>query len=155
MNRSTIEIWVGMFVVAGLAALGMLAFQVGNLSSGNLNDSYKVSAYFDNIGGLTVKAPVTMAGVRVGRVTGIRFDQENYRAEVELSIDQHYSNLPKDTSAAILTQGLLGAQYVGLAAGGDDKFLKNGDQIMITQSAVILEQLISQMLFSKAEGESK
>lgn len=155
MSKSAIEIWVGLFVVAGLAALGMLAFQVGNLSSGNLKDSYKVSAYFDNIGGLTVKAPVTMAGVKVGRVTGIRFDQENFRAEVELSIEGQYNNLPKDTSASILTQGLLGAQYVGLDAGGDEKFLRGGDRIIITQSAVILEQLISQMLFSKAEGETK
>lgn len=155
MSKSAVEIWVGLFVVAGLAALGMLAFQVGNLSSGNLKDSYKISAYFDNIGGLTVKAPVTMAGVRVGRVTGIRFDQENFRAEVELSIEGQYNNLPKDTSASILTQGLLGAQYVGLDAGGDEKFLRSGDRITITQSAVVLEQLISQMLFSKAEGETK
>jgi len=96
-----------------------------------------------------------MAGVRVGRVTDIRFNQKNYRAEVELSIERRYDNLPKDTSAAILTQGLLGAQYVGLEAGGDEKYLKNGDRISITQSAVVLEQLISQLLFSKAEGETK
>jgi len=155
MNRSAIELWVGLFVVAGLAALGMLAFQVGNLSSSNLKDSYKVNAYFDNIGGLAVKAPVTMAGVRVGRVSAIRFNQKSYRAEVELSIERRYDNLPKDTSAAILTQGLLGAQYVGLEAGAEEKYLKNGDRIAITQSAVVLEQLISQLLFSKAEGEGK
>ncbi len=155
MSKYTLELWVGLFVVAGLAALGMLAFQVGNLSSSNLSDAYKVNAYFDNIGGLTVKAPVTMAGVRVGRVSAIKFDQKNFRAKVELSIEKQYSNLPKDTSAAILTQGLLGAQYVGLEAGGDEKSLKDGDKISITQSAVVLEQLISQMLFSKAEGESK
>ena len=155
MSKYNLELWVGLFVVAGLAALGMLAFQVGNLSSSNLSDAYKVNAYFDNIGGLTVKAPVTMAGVRVGRVSAIKFDQKNFRARVELSIERQYNNLPKDTSAAILTQGLLGAQYVGLEAGGDDKALKDGDKISITQSAVVLEQLISQMLISKAEGESK
>lgn len=155
MSKYTLELWVGLFVVAGLAALGMLAFQVGNLSSSNLKDAYKISAHFDNIGGLTVKAPVTMAGVRVGRVSAIKFDQKNFRARVELSIEKQYNTLPKDTSAAILTQGLLGAQYVGLEAGGDEKSLKDGDKISITQSAVVLEQLISQMLFSKAEGESK
>lgn len=153
MKRTTIELWVGLFVVAGIAALAMLAFRVGNLGSTNLGDAYKVTARFDNIGGLTAKAPVTMAGVKIGRVSRIYIDREDYSAVVELSIGRHYDNLPKDTSAAILTAGLLGAQYVGLEAGGDDAYLKEGDRITLTQSAVVLEQLIGQMLFSKAQGD--
>jgi len=155
MQRTAVEFVVGLFVIAGLAALSMLAFQVGNLSGTNLKDAYRVVAYFDNIGGLTVKAPVTMAGVRIGRVSDIRIDRENYRAKVEMSIEKQFDNIPKDTSAAVMTQGLLGAQYVGLEPGGDSTFLKNGDRILITQSAVVLEQMLGQLLFSKAEGEGK
>lgn len=110
MKRSGVELWVGLFVVAGLAALGVLAFKVGNLSSSDISDAYKVTARFDNIGGLSVKAPVTLAGVRIGRVSDIRIDSEDYRAVVELSIRPDFNNLPIDTSASILTQGLLGAQ---------------------------------------------
>lgn len=155
MQRTAVEFVVGLFVIAGLAALSMLAFQVGNLSGTNLKDAYRVVAYFDNIGGLTVKAPVTMAGVRIGRVSDIRIDRENYRAKVEMSIEKQFDNIPKDTSAAVMTQGLLGAQYVGLEPGGDSTFLKSGDRILITQSAVVLEQMLGQLLFSKAEGEGK
>lgn len=152
MNRGTLELTVGLFVLAGIGALAVLAFKVGNLSAANSGDSYKVSARFDNIGGLTVKAPVTLAGVRIGRVSKISVDRERYSALVELSIAPEYDNLPADTSASILTAGLLGAQYVGLEPGGEDTFLTNGDRIEITQSAVVLEHLIGQLLFNRAEG---
>lgn len=152
-NKGILEFWVGLFVVAGVAALGFLAFQVGSFSGGEFGDSYKVTARFSNVGGLTSKAPVNMAGVRIGRVSAIRIDPNNYDAVVEMSIDGRYRNLPMDTSASILTQGLLGSQFVGLEPGGDDIHLEDGDEITLTQSAVVLEQLISQMLFSKAEGE--
>jgi phospholipid/cholesterol/gamma-HCH transport system substrate-binding protein len=153
MNRSALELWVGLFVIAGLAALAMLALQVGNLGMVNVTDSYKVTASFGNVGGLNIKAPVTMAGVKIGRVSNIQIDREDYSAIVELSIDRRYNNLPTDTSAAVLTSGLLGAQYVGLEPGGEDTYLEQGDRIEITQSAVVLEQLIGQMLFSKAQGD--
>lgn len=152
MKRSAIELWVGLFVVAGLAALGVLAFKVGNLSSGDIRDAYRVTAHFDNIGGLSVKAPVTLAGVRIGRVSDIRIDRDDYRAIVEMSIDPNYSNLPTDTSASILTQGLLGAQYVGVDPGGEEEYLTNGDEIEITQSAVVLEQMLGQFLYGQAGG---
>ncbi len=153
MSRNALELWVGLFVVAGLAALAMLALRVGNLSTVNVTDAYKVTASFQNVGGLHVKAPVTMAGVKIGRVSNIQIDREDYSAIVELSIDRRFNNLPTDTSAAVLTSGLLGAQYVGLEPGGEDTHLKQGDRIEITQSAVVLEQLIGQMLFSKAQGD--
>jgi len=152
-NRGILEFWVGLFVVAGVAALGFLAFKVGSFSGSEFNETYKLTAKFNNIGGLTTKAPVSLAGVRIGRVSNIRIDPKTYDAVVEMSIDKQYDNLPMDTSASILTQGLLGAQFVGLQPGGDDIYLHDGDEVMLTQSAVVLERLISQMLFSKAEGE--
>jgi phospholipid/cholesterol/gamma-HCH transport system substrate-binding protein len=155
MSTRLIETLVGLFVAAGLVALGVLAFRVGNLGAADISDGYTVSAAFENIGGLTTKAPVTVAGVRVGRVTGISIDPQSFRAVVELTIERKHDRLPKDTSASILTSGLLGAQYVGLEPGGDSAPLRQGDRILLTQSAVVLEQMLGQLLFSKAEGEKE
>lgn len=149
MNSKLLELAVGVFLLAGILALGYLALSVGNMGAMTSGDSYKVTARFDNIGGLAVKAPVTVAGVRVGRVTGIDVDRELYSAVVSMDIDASYDTLPTDTSASILTSGLLGAQYVGLQPGGEIEFLSDGDRIEITQSAVVLENLIGQLLFSK------
>lgn len=153
MERTTIDLWFGAFVAAGFAALLVLALKVGNLGSERANETYRVEARFDNIGGLKVRAPVRSAGVLVGRVADIRFDNERYQANVTLALDKRYS-FPKDTSASILTSGLLGETYVGLEAGGDEKKLASGDRITITQSAVVLEHLIGQLLFSKAQEGS-
>ncbi len=153
MNRSTIDLWVGLFVVAGLAGLLFLALKVGNLTSFSTAQTYQVNAKFANIGGLKVRAPVKSAGVVVGRVSDIRFDTESYEAIVSMNVDAQYQ-FPRDTTAKILTSGLLGEQYIGLEAGGDGVMLKNGDRLRLTQSAVVLENLISQFLFSKAaEGK--
>jgi len=155
MQRKTVELWVGVFVLLGLLALGVLAFKVSNLSGSSIGNGYTITAHFDNIGGLTLKAPVSMAGVRIGRVKEIRVDPDDYRAVVSMLIDGRFDSLPADTSAAILTAGLLGAQYVGLEPGGDDTYLVDGDQLYLTQSALVLEQLIGRMLFSKAAGETE
>lgn len=152
MERTTIDLWFGAFVAAGIAALLVLSLKVGNLAAERGGDTYNVEARFDNIGGLKVRAPVRSAGVTVGRVSAIHFDNARYQAVVTLSIDKRYT-FPKDTSASILTSGLLGENYVGLDAGGDEQKLKAGDRITITQSAVVLERLIGQFLFSKAQGE--
>lgn len=149
MERTTLDLWVGMFVVAGVAALSMLALKVGNLSTYNMSESYQVHAYFTNVGGLKPEAAIKSAGVLVGRVTGITLDTQRYEADVEMSLDKRYQ-FPKDTFAKILTSGLLGEQYIGLEPGGDSAMLKNGDQVKMTQSAVVLEDLISKFLFSKA-----
>ena len=153
MNRSTIDLWVGIFVAAGLAALLFLALKVGNLASFSTSQTYLVYAKFANIGGLKVRAPIKSAGVVVGRISDIRFDNESYEAIVSMNLDANYL-FPRDTTAKILTSGLLGEQYVGLEAGGDGVMLKSGDRLRLTQSAVVLENLISQFLFSKA-SESK
>jgi phospholipid/cholesterol/gamma-HCH transport system substrate-binding protein len=149
MNRSTIDLWVGIFVVLGLGALLFLALKVGNLGSFNTNETYQVQARFANIGGLKVRAPIKSAGVVVGRVADIRFDNESYEALVSMDLDAFYQ-FPRDTTAKILTSGILGEQYIGLEAGGDGMMLKNGDRVRLTQSAVVLENLISQFLFNKA-----
>jgi phospholipid/cholesterol/gamma-HCH transport system substrate-binding protein len=155
MERSKLDLWVGLFVCAGIAALLILAFKVGNMGSVGIgSDTYKLYANFDNIGGLKPRAPVKSAGVVVGRVTRIAFDNERFNARVELSIEKEYK-FPKDTNASILTSGLLGEQYIGLDAGGDTTNLANGETIKLTQSAVVLEKLISQFLYSKAaEGDN-
>jgi phospholipid/cholesterol/gamma-HCH transport system substrate-binding protein len=149
MNRSMIDLWVGLFVAAGLAALLFLALKVGNLASFSTNETYQVHAKFANIGGLKVRGPVKSAGVVVGRVADIRFDNESFEALVTMNLDAGYQ-FPRDTTAKILTSGILGEQYVGLEAGGDGVMLKNGDRVRLTQSAVVLENLISQFLFNKA-----
>lgn len=150
-----LDLWVGLFVCAGVGALLVLALKVGNMSGLNASDTYQVYANFDNIGGLKPRAPVKSAGVVVGRVAGISFDNEKFLAKVTMTLDQSYK-FPRDTTASILTAGLLGEQYVGLVAGGDDKMLAEGDALRLTQSAVVLENLISQFLYSKAaEGDAK
>ena len=155
MEKSTLDLWVGVFVAAGLAALVVLALKVGNMSTFHMKDSYSVKAEFDNIGGLKSRAPVKSAGVVVGRVANISFDNQRYEATVTMQIDQRYK-FPKDTSAAILTSGLLGEQYIGFDAGSDTTPLKDGETVKLTQSAVVLETLISHFLYDKAaEGEQK
>jgi phospholipid/cholesterol/gamma-HCH transport system substrate-binding protein len=146
MEKRALEFWVGVFVLAGILALIMLAFKVGNLTSSDVSNAYTVEAKFENIGGLKVKSPVTMAGVRIGRVTGVSFDKKTYQAVVELSIDGRYKNIPDDSSASILTSGLLGEQYIGITPGGSEDYLKQGDRILLTQSALVLENLIGQVM---------
>lgn len=150
LKRNTLELWVGLFVAAGILALAMLAFKVGNLTSADVLDGYKLQARFDNVGGLKVKAAVTMAGVRIGRVSAISFDSDKYQALVTMDIDGRYKNVPKDSSATILTSGLLGDQYIGIEPGGDEEYLKSGDTVLRTQSALVLEKLVGQVLFNKA-----
>ena len=153
MNRSMIDLWVGIFVAVGFAALLFLALKVGNLATFSTDQTYQVDAKFANIGGLKVRGPVKSAGVVVGRVANIRFDNESYEAIVSMTLDVSYQ-FPRDTTAKILTSGILGEQYVGLEAGGDGVMLKQGDRVRLTQSAVVLENLISQFLFNKAaEGK--
>ena len=155
MNRTVLDLWVGFFVALGIAALLFLSLKVGNLGSARLSDTYALSARFDNIGGLKVRGPVKSAGVVVGRITDIRFDSATYEAVVTMDVDGRY-RFPKDTFASINTSGLLGEQYIGLEVGGDEKMLKAGDTISKTQSAVVLEKLISQFMFNKAaEGQDK
>ena len=155
MNKTVLDLWVGLFVITGVAALLFLALKVGSTSAINTSNSYEVIARFDNIGGLKPRAPVKSAGVVVGRVGDIRFDNETYEAAVTLRLDTRYA-FPKDTSAAIMTSGLLGEQYVGLEAGGDSQTLKDKDQVLLTQSAVVLENLIGHFIYGKAqEGAPK
>jgi phospholipid/cholesterol/gamma-HCH transport system substrate-binding protein len=153
MPRKSLDIWVGLFMVLGALALVFLALKAGNMSSLTFAKTYTVITKFDNIGGLKPQAPVKSAGVVVGRVAEIKFDDKQFKAVVTLNMESRYQ-FPKDSSAKILTSGLLGEQYVGLEAGGDEKLLAAGDQIKLTQSAVVLESLISQFLYSKAaDGE--
>jgi phospholipid/cholesterol/gamma-HCH transport system substrate-binding protein len=149
MSRTTLDIWVGFFVAVGLGALLFLALKVGNLASSSSGETYAVQAKFDNIGGLKVRGAVKSAGVVVGRVTEIRFDPEAYQGVVTIQVDARYK-FPRDTFATINTSGLLGEQYIGLEVGGDTAMLKAGDTIKKTQSAVVLEKLISQFMFNKA-----
>ena len=155
MERSKLDLWVGLFVCAGIGALLILAMKVGNMSSiGMGGESYTIYANFDNIGGLKPRAAVKSAGVVVGRVASIGFDNSRFNARVELNIEKKFQ-FPKDTTASILTSGLLGEQYIGLEAGGDSANLASGESLKLTQSAVVLEKLISQFLYSKAaEGDT-
>ena len=169
MERMTIDLWVGIFVTAGLIGLLVLALKVGNASSVSVSDGYTITAEFNDIGGLKVRAPVKSAGVVVGRVEGITFDNQTLRAKVTMRIDKRYE-FPRDSSASILTgswqrvdrrvvsiltSGLLGDQYIGLTGGADTELLKNGDKVMLTQSAIVLEKVIGQFLYGKAaEGGS-
>ena len=151
MNRSTIDLWVGIFVTIGLGAVVFLALKVGNLTSLDSKPSYRLEANFDNIGGLKLRAPVKAAGVIVGRVESVKLDPQTYEAHVTLKIDNGYQ-FSKDTIAAILTSGLLGEVYIGLEAGGDPLMLADGGRIGKTQSAIVLEKLVSQFLFDKASS---
>lgn len=152
MTKTTqMEIMVGAFMAIGFVALFFLAMQVSNLGTANSGDSYQVTARFDNIGGLKAKAPVTLAGVEVGRVLDIYYDAEDFRAVAVLGIYSQYESIPDDTFAKILTAGLLGEQYVGLDPGGSDEVLKEGSEIAVTQSALVLEEVIGQFIYGKAQ----
>ncbi len=156
MSRTrALEIGVGAFMAAGIVALFFIAMQVSNLSATTTGEGYAIRARFDNIGSLKVRSPVSMAGVRIGRVVDIGFDPKTYEALVTLHIESRYDRIPDDTFANIYTAGLLGEQYIGLDPGGSDRFLKGGDEIQHTQSAMVLEQLIGQFLFKKAEEQGK
>ncbi len=152
MERTTLDLWVGVFVVAGIGALVVLALKVGNLSTYNMSDAYQLKAHFTNVGGLKPTASVRSAGVLVGRVDTITLDTERYEAMVTMSIDKRYQ-FPADTFANILTSGLLGEQYIGLVPGGDDKMLRGGDEFKKTQSAIVLEDMIGKFIYNTTDGK--
>ena len=155
MGKKQIETLVGLFVLAGALAIVFLALKAANLASFSLDSAYPLTARFDNVGGLKVRAPVKSAGVTVGRIASITFDDKTYQGVVTMEIDSHF-RFPVDTSAKILTAGLLGDQYIGLDPGGEDKMLAAGDTIKMVQSAVVLENLIGQFLYNKAaEGPAE
>ncbi|KUJ72868.1 outer membrane lipid asymmetry maintenance protein MlaD [Thiomicrospira sp. WB1] len=151
-RKQWIEIWVGMFVLMGIIALAVVAFKVSNFQGLQERSSYQVHALFDNIGGLKERAPVKLSGVVIGRVNEIKVDPDTYFAKVSMSIYDDFDQLPIDTSASILTSGLLGDQYIGLNVGADDLFLKEGDRIELVQSAIVLEDLIGQFLTKFADS---
>ncbi len=152
-KQNMIELSVGVFIAAGIAALAMLAIQVSNMSSFSDSEGYEVVAKFENIGGLKVRSPVSMAGVRLGRVIDVSFDQESFEAVVRMRVNNKYNQLPIDTSASIFTAGVLGESYVSLEAGAEEETLKAGDEIEMTQSAVILEQLIGEFMVRSASQD--
>ncbi|MCD0504241.1 outer membrane lipid asymmetry maintenance protein MlaD [Bordetella petrii] len=152
MSREKTDFWVGLFVLLGFAALVFLALRAGNLASFSFAPTYTLTANFDNIGGLKARAPVKSAGVVVGRVSNISFDDKTFQAVVTMNLEQGY-DFPKDSSASILTSGLLGEQYVGLSAGSEEDNFADGGKIRYTQSAVVLEQLISKFLYGTAEKQ--
>ena len=149
MQRTALDFWVGLFVLIGIAATMILSMKVGNLNVYNTSQNYVLTGHFENIGGLKVRAPVKSAGVVVGRVTDIQFSTQTYDAVVTMSLDSRFP-FPKDTFASILTAGLLGEQYIGFSAGGYEAMLKDGDKLMKTNSAMVLEELIGRFLFDKA-----
>ncbi len=151
MRIRLLEFAVGAFMVMGIIALILMALRVSGISSTDVGDKYTITAYFENLGGLTERAKVSMSGVTIGRVTRVSLDTEDYVAVVEMEIDKNVSTLTTDTSAAILTAGLLGEKYIGLTVGADDDYLEEGGIIEDTQSALVLEELIGQFLFNKAE----
>ena len=153
MQRKSLDVWVGLFVLLGALAVMFLALKAGNMSSMSFGPSYALVARFDNIGGLKPRAPVKSAGVVVGRVESIGFNDKTFQAQVTMRIESQYQ-FPKDSAAKILTSGLLGEQYIGLEPGGDTSNFAEGDRIKSTQSAIVLENLISQFLFSKAAEAS-
>ncbi len=148
MNARIIEIMVGLFMALGIAAMIMLALKVSNLASFGGSEGYEVNAYFEDVGGLKPRSQVAVGGVRVGKVKSIDYDMESFQAKVTMTINGKYASFPIDTAANIYTSGLLGEQYIGLEPGGEIDFLQNGDEISITQSAMVLERLIGQYLFS-------
>lgn len=151
MSRENVDFWVGLFMLIGLVAVLFLALQAANLTSFQRGTTYTLTAHFDNIGGLKPRAAVRSAGVVVGRVSAITFDDQTFQARVTMAMNSEFA-FPRDTSASILTSGLLGEQYIGLVAGGDDRNLAQGDRIQFTQSAVVLENLISQFLFNQSQS---
>jgi len=154
MNTRYTEILVGLFIAVGLASLFMLAMKASNLNIYNDDSGYEISANFDDISGLKIKSPVTMSGVRIGRVSDIQFDSEMFEAVVKIRIESQYKTLPKDTSASIYTAGLLGEKYIGLEAGGDEENLKQGDKLKLTQSSLVLEKLISRFVDAFIDKDS-
>lgn len=155
-HSRTQDTLVGLFVACGVAALFYMSLQISNLGTYNNEESYKITARFENSGGLKVKSPVSVAGVRIGRVSAISFDKENYQSVVEMSIESQYDTLPDDTTASIYTAGLLGEQYVSLEPGGSFDYLTDNGEIEITQSAIVLEEVIGQFLFKdKGAPEEK
>jgi phospholipid/cholesterol/gamma-HCH transport system substrate-binding protein len=156
VRERIIEIWVGFFVLFGILALLVLAFKVSGLSSAIGENGYDITASFDNVGGLKVRSPVSLAGVHIGEVSTIKLDNVQFKAIVTMKIDPKYKKLPVDTSASILTQGLLGANYISLTPGFAHMFLKNESVIQDTHPALILENLIGQLIFSlKSSGGKK
>lgn len=151
MTSRRIEILVGLFVAAAIAAFFMLAMSVSNMSSYGGGDSYEIKAHFDNIGGLKERSPVSAGGVTIGRVKDIQYSNDSYEAIVSMSIDVKYNKFPTDTAASVLTSGLLGEQFIGFEPGAEEVYLKQGDVIHLTQSALVLEQIIGQFLYSKAD----
>ncbi len=154
MTREKTDFWVGLFVLLGAIALIFLALRAGNMSSFSFAPTYQVQAHFDNLGGLKVRAPVKSSGVVVGRVSGISFDNERFQAVVTLDLESKYE-FPSDSSVSILTSGLLGEQYIGVTPGGEDKMLVQGSTVQYTQSAVVLEELISKFLYNSASSQDQ
>jgi phospholipid/cholesterol/gamma-HCH transport system substrate-binding protein len=155
MQNRTLETGVGLFLLAGILALLLLALRVSGLSASATNDSYKLYANFDNIAGLTVRAKVTMAGVTIGKVTAIDLDHDTFMGRVTMEVDKRVNNLPSDSTASILTAGLLGEKYVGISVGGDDQLLKDGGIIHDTQSSLVLEDLIGKFLLNSVGKDAK
>lgn len=153
MTSRTIEILVGLFVAAAIAAFFMLAMSVSNMSSYGDGETYELKAHFDNIGGLKIRSPISAGGVTIGRVKDIRYNSDTYEAIVSMSINSKYNKFPIDTAASVLTSGLLGEQYIGFEPGAEEEYLKEGDVIDLTQSAIVLEQIIGQFLYSQSDNK--